>query len=30
MAIKVATDSTFEAEVLQNDKPVVVDFWAAW
>jgi len=30
MAIKVATDATFEAEVLQNDKPVVVDFWAAW
>ena len=30
MAIKVATDTTFEAEVLQNDKPVVVDFWAAW
>jgi thioredoxin 1 len=30
MAIKVATDSTFEAEVLHNDKPVVVDFWAAW
>src|SRR5262249_22217144 len=30
MAIKVATDSTFETEVLHNDKPVVVDFWAAW
>ena len=30
MAIKIATDATFEAEVLQNDKPVVVDFWAAW
>ena len=30
MAIKVATDATFEKEVLQNDKPVVVDFWAAW
>ena len=28
--IKTATDATFEAEVLQNDKPVVVDFWAAW
>jgi thioredoxin len=30
MAIKVATDATFEREVLHNDKPVVVDFWAAW
>ena len=28
--IKVATDATFEALVLNNDKPVVVDFWAAW
>ena len=30
MAIKTATDETFEQEVLHNDKPVVVDFWAAW
>ena len=28
--IKVATDDTFEQVVLQSDKPVVVDFWAAW
>ncbi len=24
------TDATFEAEVLGSDKPVLVDFWAAW
>ena len=30
MAIKEATDATFEQLVLQNDKPVVVDFWATW
>ncbi|MFZ1684248.1 MAG: thioredoxin [Candidatus Zixiibacteriota bacterium] len=24
------TDSSFEAEVLQSDRPVVVDFWATW
>ena len=24
------TDETFDAEVLQADKPVVVDFWAPW
>lgn len=29
MAIEV-TDATFEEIVLQSDKPVVVDFWAAW
>ncbi|MFI5254105.1 MAG: thioredoxin [Candidatus Limnocylindrales bacterium] len=28
--IRVATDETFEHVVLHNDKPVVVDFWAAW
>lgn len=24
------TDDAFDAEVLQSDKPVIVDFWATW
>ena len=24
------TDASFQAEVLESDRPVVVDFWAAW
>lgn len=28
--IKHATDDTFKELVLENPRPVVVDFWAAW
>jgi thioredoxin 1 len=24
------TDASFEADVLSNDKPVLVDYWAPW
>ena len=24
------TDTSFEADVLQSDRPVLVDFWATW
>lgn len=30
MTIINATDASFDADVLQSDKPVLVDFWATW
>jgi thioredoxin 1 len=29
-AMKAVTDDSFEADVLKNDKPVLVDYWAEW
>ncbi|RKW70351.1 thioredoxin [Galactobacter caseinivorans] len=28
--VNAVTDASFEADVLQSDKPVIVDFWAEW
>jgi thioredoxin 1 len=28
--IKAVTDESFEAEVLQNARPVIVEYWAEW
>jgi thioredoxin 1 len=28
--VRYATDSSFEKDVLQSTKPVLVDFWAEW
>ncbi|HZE92693.1 MAG TPA: thioredoxin TrxA [Rhizobacter sp.] len=29
-SIKHTTDASFDADVLQADKPVLVDYWAEW
>ncbi|MFD4371384.1 thioredoxin [Streptomyces sp. NPDC058486] len=29
-ALKNVTDASFEEDVLKSEKPVLVDFWAAW
>ena len=28
--IKHVTDATFEADVLQSEQPILVDYWAEW
>ena len=29
-ATKIVSDASFDADVLKNEKPVIVDFWAEW
>ena len=30
MATKAITDESFENDVINSDKPIIVDFWAEW
>ncbi len=30
MATRAVTDQSFQSDVLNSDKPVLVDFWAEW
>ena len=30
MSLTHTTDETFDQDVLQSDKPVLLDFWAEW
>jgi thioredoxin 1 len=30
VATKAVTDASFDMDVLQNSKPVIVDYWAEW